>query len=109
VPLTGETQGHSRTLLKPYGVFAVIAPFNFPFALATGMITGALLGGNTVIFKPASPTSWTGVALKTVLQEVGVKPEASWMLAEGSDAALFVAAAAQQTFARLACAFGSGQ
>ena len=34
-----------------------------------------------------STSEWTGVALKTVLQEVGVKPEASWMLAEGGDAA----------------------
>ncbi|NGZ09902.1 MAG: sulfite dehydrogenase [Nitrospira sp. LK70] len=34
-----------------------------------------------------STSEWTGVALKTVLQEVGVNPDASWMLAEGSDAA----------------------
>jgi len=34
-----------------------------------------------------STSEWTGVALKTVLREVGVKSEASWMLAEGSDAA----------------------
>ena len=34
-----------------------------------------------------STSEWTGVALKTVLKEVGVKPDASWMLAEGSDAA----------------------
>ena len=34
-----------------------------------------------------STSEWTGVALKTVLQEVGVHPDASWMLAEGSDAA----------------------
>lgn len=34
-----------------------------------------------------STSEWTGVALKTVLREVGVKPDASWMLAEGSDAA----------------------
>ncbi len=34
-----------------------------------------------------STSEWTGVALKTLLQEVGVKPEASWMLAEGGDAA----------------------
>ena len=33
-----------------------------------------------------STSEWTGVALKTVLREVGVKPDASWMLAEGSDA-----------------------
>lgn len=34
-----------------------------------------------------STSEWTGVALKTLLQEVGVSPEASWMLAEGGDAA----------------------
>ncbi len=34
-----------------------------------------------------STSEWTGVALKTVLQEVGMHPDASWMLAEGSDAA----------------------
>ena len=35
-----------------------------------------------------STSEWTGVAMKTVLQEIGVKPEASWMLAEGGDAAV---------------------
>ena len=34
-----------------------------------------------------STSEWTGVALKTILQEVGLKPEALWMLAEGGDAA----------------------
>lgn len=34
-----------------------------------------------------STSEWTGVALKALLHEVGVSPEASWMLAEGSDAA----------------------
>ncbi len=34
-----------------------------------------------------STSEWTGVALKTVLREIGVHPDASWMLAEGSDAA----------------------
>jgi len=34
-----------------------------------------------------STSEWTGVALATVLREVGVKPTATWMLAEGSDAA----------------------
>jgi sulfane dehydrogenase subunit SoxC len=35
-----------------------------------------------------STSEWTGVALKTVLQEAGMKPNATWMLAEGSDAAV---------------------
>ncbi|GJL49791.1 MAG: sulfite dehydrogenase [Nitrospirales bacterium] len=34
-----------------------------------------------------STSEWTGVALSTVLQEAGIQPEASWVLAEGSDAA----------------------
>lgn len=47
-----------RSMLRPYGVFAVIAPFNFPAALAAGMSGGALLGGNAVILKPAEDTPW---------------------------------------------------
>jgi len=34
----------------------------------------------------ASCSEWTGVPLKTLLEEVGVKPEAKWLLAEGADA-----------------------
>src|SRR5437763_1466557 len=47
--LPGET---ARAMLKPYGVWAVVAPFNFPFAIAAGMSTGVLITGNTVVFKP---------------------------------------------------------
>lgn len=35
-----------------------------------------------------STSEWTGVPLATVLAEAGVKPEAAWALAEGSDAAV---------------------
>lgn len=42
----------AKSILKPHGVFAVIAPFNFPLALSIGMISGALLTGNAVVFKP---------------------------------------------------------
>ncbi len=35
-----------------------------------------------------SASEWTGVALATVLREVGLRPDATWMLAEGSDAAV---------------------
>jgi 1-pyrroline-5-carboxylate dehydrogenase len=44
----------TQTIMKPYGVWGIIAPFNFPSAIAIGMTTGALLTGNTVILKPAS-------------------------------------------------------
>ncbi|MFC5677696.1 aldehyde dehydrogenase family protein [Aeromicrobium endophyticum] len=43
-------------VLVPYGVFAVISPFNFPVALTVGMMTGALVTGNTVVLKPSDKT-----------------------------------------------------
>jgi len=44
----------TQTVMKPYGVWGIIAPFNFPSAIAIGMTTGALITGNTAILKPAS-------------------------------------------------------
>lgn len=44
----------TRSVLKPYGVWGVISPFNFPSAIAIGMTSGALITGNTVVLKPAS-------------------------------------------------------
>ena len=54
---TGQPTPHQHTtnLLRPYGVFAVVAPFNFPLAILAGMTTGAMVTGNTVVAKPASP------------------------------------------------------
>ena len=46
----------TQTIMKPYGVWGIIAPFNFPSAIAIGMTTGALLSGNTAVLKPASDT-----------------------------------------------------
>ena len=46
----------TRTILKPYGVWGIIAPFNFPSAIAIGMTTGSLITGNTAVLKPASDT-----------------------------------------------------
>jgi 1-pyrroline-5-carboxylate dehydrogenase len=53
----------TKSVLKPYGVFAVVSPFNFPLALATGMSAAALIAGNTVVFKPASSTPFIGLRL----------------------------------------------
>ncbi len=44
------------SLLKPYGVWVVISPFNFPMALSAAPIAAALLTGNTVVFK--EPRMW---------------------------------------------------
>ena len=72
VPLAGVGAEKTRSVLKPYGVWAVIAPFNFPLALATGMAAGALVTGNTVVFKPASDTPFSGLCLYNVLRDAGL-------------------------------------
>jgi 1-pyrroline-5-carboxylate dehydrogenase len=70
-PLAGFVS-RNRTVLKPYGAWAVVAPFNFPFALAGGPIGAALVAGNTVVFKTATDTSWSGWLLLEVLRDAGL-------------------------------------
>ena len=57
---------------EPRGVAAVIAPWNFPLAIPTGMVSAALAAGNSVVFKPATPTPILGYALVRILLEAGV-------------------------------------
>ena len=59
-------------VLRPYGVFACIAPFNFPLALSAGMSSAALVAGNTVVYKPAEDTPWTGLKLLEVYRDAGL-------------------------------------
>ncbi len=59
-------------VLRPHGVFGVIAPFNFPLALSVNMVSGALLTGNTVVYKPSPMAGLTGVLLVAALHEAGV-------------------------------------
>jgi 1-pyrroline-5-carboxylate dehydrogenase len=62
----------ARSVLKPYGVFAVIAPFNFPLALSVGMISGALVTGNAVVFKPSPGCALTGLMIAGSLRKAGL-------------------------------------
>src|SRR5580765_7192930 len=59
-------------VLRPYGVFAVIAPFNFPFALGFGMTAAALVAGNAVVLKPPEEAPRSGGAVARLLAEAGV-------------------------------------
>lgn len=59
-------------LLRPYGVFACIAPFNFPLALSTGMSAAALVAGNAVVYKPAEEAPWTGLKLYEAYRDAGL-------------------------------------
>jgi 1-pyrroline-5-carboxylate dehydrogenase len=63
---------HNRSVLKPYGVWAVISPFNFPMALAGGPAGGALVAGNTVVLKPSHQGFYTGLMLYQALRDGGV-------------------------------------
>lgn len=60
------------SVLKPYGVWLVISPFNFPTALAAGPVGNALIAGNTVVMKPASDTSWGASMMVECAKEAGL-------------------------------------
>jgi 1-pyrroline-5-carboxylate dehydrogenase len=62
----------TRSVLRPYGVFAVISPFNFPMALAGGPAAGALVAGNTVVLKPSSDAPLMGWKFGEALRDAGL-------------------------------------
>ena len=64
------------TTYLPRGVAAVIAPWNFPLAILTGMTAAALVAGNTVVMKPAEQSSLVGLVLHEILLAAGVPPGA---------------------------------
>ena len=68
----GDETVHTRSVLRPHGVFAVISPFNFPMALAAGPTGAALLAGNTVVFKPSSASPLSAVKLIEAYIDAGV-------------------------------------
>jgi 1-pyrroline-5-carboxylate dehydrogenase len=58
--------------LRPYGVWVVISPFNFPAALTGGPVGAALVAGNTVVMKPATDTPWTSRLLAECFRDAGL-------------------------------------
>ena len=67
-------------VMRPYGVWAVISPFNFPMALAAGPVGAALVAGNTVVLKPSNTGALCGLHLARILLEAGVPPGAFHIL-----------------------------
>jgi 1-pyrroline-5-carboxylate dehydrogenase len=63
---------HTRSVLKPHGVWGVISPFNFPMALAGGPAAGALIAGNTVVMKPSSDAPLLGWKFVEAMREAGI-------------------------------------
>ncbi len=70
--LAESDKHHNRSVLKPYGVWVVISPFNFPGALAGGPSGAALVAGNCVILKPATDTPLTAWFLTECFRDAGV-------------------------------------
>lgn len=64
------------------GVAAVIAPWNFPLAIPTGMTVAALVAGNTVVLKPSERSPMTARLLAEVLKEAGL-PEGALTVLPG--------------------------
>lgn len=62
------------TIRRPLGVVALIAPWNFPWAIPCWKIAPALVAGNTVVFKPAELTPATATLLVEILEEAGLPP-----------------------------------
>ncbi|MCC6148075.1 MAG: aldehyde dehydrogenase family protein [Anaerolineaceae bacterium] len=60
------------SILRPYGVWLVVSPFNFPCALTGGPAAAALVAGNTVVIKPASDTPWTALLIVECLRDAGI-------------------------------------
>ncbi len=86
--LKSETGKHrNRSILKPYGVWVVISPFNFPGALSGGPSGAAMVAGNTVILKPAPDTPVTGWFLTQCFRDAGV-PAGVFNFVTGSDQAV---------------------
>ena len=69
-PLVGY-DSTNVSVLKPYGVWLVISPFNFPFALTGGPTGAALVAGNTVVIKPATDTAWIVRLYAECLRDAG--------------------------------------
>ena len=72
----------TRSVLRPYGVFGIISPFNFPMALAGGPAGGAMIAGNTVVLKPSSDAPLLGWKFGEALRDAGL-PDGVFNLVTG--------------------------
>lgn len=65
-----------RSVRKPWGVFAVVCPFNFPVAITAGMTAAALVTGNTAVLKPSGKGCLSGWWVFDLLRRAGVPDSA---------------------------------
>lgn len=72
----------SKSVMKPYGVFLVVAPFNF-FSITVGMVSGPLIVGNSVILKPSSDIPLSSFKFVELMHRAGV-PKGALIYLSGS-------------------------
>src|SRR5580692_12777307 len=65
-------QNFAYTIRQPLGVVALITPWNFPIAIPVWKIAPALVGGNTVVFKPATLTPLTAMKIVEIFEQAGL-------------------------------------
>ncbi len=80
-----DPRERNKSVGRPYGVWGIMAPFNFPHALAAGPIGAALVTGNTVVFKPASATALSGYFLARALLDGGIPAQALQFVTGGGE------------------------
>jgi acyl-CoA reductase-like NAD-dependent aldehyde dehydrogenase len=61
--LQGNYMAADTMIYEPYGVAAVVVPWNDPIAIACGYLGAALVTGNTVVYKPSEKTPLSAVRL----------------------------------------------
>jgi len=71
-----DPKERNYSVLKPYGVWVVISPFNFPAALSAAPIAAALVTGNTVVYKGALETPYSDWKVAELFAEAGLPPGA---------------------------------
>ncbi len=79
------TEAPKAGAARPAGLFACISPWNFPLAIFTGQIAGALAAGNGVLAKPAEQTPLIGGLATRLLHQAGVPENVLQLLPGGPE------------------------
>jgi 1-pyrroline-5-carboxylate dehydrogenase len=82
---------HNVSVLRPWGVWGVISPFNFPLALSGGPSIGALITGNTVVVKPSNAGALMALEFHRVMTEAGLPSGALHIVTGGDQAGDYLA------------------
>lgn len=78
--LKGPTGERNELSLHGRGVFAAISPWNFPLAIFTGQIAGALAAGNAVVAKPAEQTPLIAARAVRLMHQAGIPQDVLHLL-----------------------------